>query len=343
MTSLPASPLRSTGEHQFRNSSAAGLAATLGPASKGREAELAVAGATAFRINASHLSAIGLRKYIQGARRQAPDVPIIVDLQGAKMRLGDFEPRAAIAHDVVHLVLGQTADGGDLPLPHPEAFRALRAGDAISIDDGRIRGIVTVVTPDRISCELQNEGLIQPRKGFNRAEHPLMLDDVTPQDLQLARAAAEAGCNAFALSFVADGRECGWLRKHLGQVQVVAKIERRDALCQLPQVAAAADALWICRGDLGAQLGANALGRAVATVNPHELGVPVWMAGQVLEHLTAHREATRSEVCHLYDLVMRGYVGIVLSDETAIGVDPINAVRCARTLLDAARSGATAA
>jgi pyruvate kinase len=59
------------------------------------------------------------------------------------------------------------------------------------------------------------------------------------------------------------------------------------------------------------------------------------MAGQVLEHLTSHRDPTRSEVCHLYDLKVRGYAGIVLSDETAIGIDPVNAVVTARALLDA--------
>jgi pyruvate kinase len=321
----------------------AGLVATLGPASKGREAELASAGATHFRINASHLSANGLQKYIQGAQRQAPATPVIVDLQGAKMRLGDFEPRAVTRGEVLRLVLAPSAASGEVPLPHSEAFRSLRPGDTISIDDGRIGGFVLEVAPERIICELRDDGLMQPRKGFNRAEHPLMLDDVTPQDLQLARAAADVGTAAFALSFVADGRECGWLRQHLGQVQVVAKIERRDALAHLSQIAAAADGLWICRGDLGAQIGANALGRAVAAVNPREFGVPVWMAGQVLEHLTAHRDATRSEICHIYDLLARGYVGIILSDETAIGIDPVNAVRAARALLDAAYGDASAA
>jgi pyruvate kinase len=265
-----------------------------------------------------------------------------VDLQGAKMRLGDFEPRAVAHGEVLRLVPGDPSSGGSVPLPHPEAFRALRVGDEISIDDGRIRGRVLEVSHDHLDCELRDDGLIRPRKGFNRAEHPLVLDDVTPQDLSLARAAADVGCSDFALSFVADGRECARFRQHLGGVHVTAKIERADALAQLSQIAAAADSLWICRGDLGAQLGALALGQAVAGVHPSELHSDVWMAGQVLEHLTAHRDATRSEICHVYDLIARGYVGIVLSDETAVGVDPVNVVRTARALLDAARGCVTA-
>ncbi len=314
-----------------------GLVATLGPSSKGHEAALAEAGATQFRINASHLTVSGLQKYVEGAVRRAPGVPVIVDLQGAKLRLGDFEPRAVSGADVVTFVLGDVAAKGELPLPHPEVFRSLLVGDRISIDDGRIHGLVLNVAANRIECELQNDGLLQPRKGFNRVEHPLMLNDLAPRDVQLALAAAGVGCRAFALSFIVDGSECGWLRRHLGQVHVVAKIERRDALTSLAQVAASADALWICRGDLGAQLGTLALGAAVAAIDPKQIPIPLWMAGQVLEHLTSHRETTRSEICHLYDLLARGYAGIVLSDETAIGIDPVNAVRTARALLEASR------
>ena len=342
LTSEAPAPVDTTRKEFMAPCGMLGLIATLGPASKGHEAELARAGATQFRINASHLSASGLQKYIQGARRQVPDVEIVVDLQGAKMRLGDFEPRAVLRTEVLRLILAQTPVGSDVPLPHPEAFRSLCPGDQVSIDDGRIRATVLEVSSEHIVCELQNDGLIRPRKGFNRAEHPVMLDDVTPQDLTLAQAAVEAGCRSFALSFVSDGRECDWLRRHLGGVLVAAKIERRDALTQLSQIARAADSLWICRGDLGAQLGAHALGPAVASVHPNQLEAQVWMAGQVFEHLTAHRDTTRSEICHLYDLVSRGYAGIVLSDETAIGIDPVNAVRSARALLDSSRSDACA-
>jgi pyruvate kinase len=92
------------------------------------------------------------------------------------------------------------------------------------------------------------------------------------------------------------------------------------------------DAVWICRGDLGEQLGPADLGRFVGALDPARLACPVLMAGQVLEHLTAHPEATRSEVCHLHDLVARGYGGIVLSDETAIGRHPVHAVARAAAL-----------
>jgi pyruvate kinase len=95
------------------------------------------------------------------------------------------------------------------------------------------------------------------------------------------------------------------------------------------------DALWVCRGDLGEQLGPAALARFVGSFSPADLPRPVLMAGQVLEHLTEHAEPTRSEVCHLFDLWQRGYAGVVLSDETAIGRRPAHAVARAASLVRA--------
>jgi pyruvate kinase len=132
---------------------------------------------------------------------------------------------------------------------------------------------------------------------------------------------------------VADGTELGWLRRRIGTAPVVAKVERAAALHAIDSIARAADAIWICRGDLGAQIGAARLARWVGEYSPNHADTAVLMAGQVFEHLTTHVEPTRSEVCHLYDLVSRGYDGIVLSDETAIGAHPEAAVRCVATLV----------
>ena len=315
------------------------LVATLGPSSQGKEAELAELGATHFRINASHLSIAGLREYIIGARKRAPRVPVIVDLQGAKMRLGDFEPRNVAAGQRLSFVLAELTSNEQIPLPHPEPYAALKPGDAISIDDGRLSGSVQLVQGERIDVSVDSQGLLRPRKGFNRAVHPVALHDLSNRDCEIAKAAFDAGCRTFAVSFVVDGRECEWVRRLVGSVELIAKLERRDALVQMGSIAQYSDTLWICRGDLGAQLGLFELGRAVAAIDPRQFAIPILMAGQVFEHLTAHRDVTRSEVCHIYDLIGRGYAGIVLSDETAIGCDPVNAVRIARELINASTAG----
>jgi pyruvate kinase len=110
-----------------------------------------------------------------------------------------------------------------------------------------------------------------------------------------------------------------------------AKIERASAVADLSRIARRCDEVWICRGDLGAELGLQAMAEAVhdVTAAVRTLPVPTLLAGQVLEHMTRHPTPTRSEMCHLYDVLSSGFAGVVLSDETAIGEFPAESVRVA--------------
>ena len=182
------------------------------------------------------------------------------------MRLGDFQAVSVVPGQLLRFE--PTAATDAILLPHPEAYAVLRPGDAVSIDDGRLTGTVESVRAERIEVRLTRGGQLRSRKGFNRADHPVRLDDLCARDIELAKVAYAAGCRSFAVSFVADGRECGWVRRHLGSVECVAKIERADALANIERIAQTCDAVWICRGDLGAQLGLENLGRAVAAVRP---------------------------------------------------------------------------
>jgi pyruvate kinase len=101
-------------------------------------------------------------------------------------------------------------------------------------------------------------------------------------------------------------------------------------------VAASADELWLCRGDLGAELGLRAMAEAVQGFSGtiRALPIPTLLAGQVLEHMTGHPTPTRSEVCYLYEALLKGYNGFVLSDEAAIGRYPIESCRAAALFRD---------
>jgi pyruvate kinase len=311
------------------------LVATLGPASFGCAADLAAAGATAFRLNASHLDLDGLSAAISSIRQSCPHAPVIIDLQGAKMRIALSAPRSVASGDVV------TFSGGgasDVRVPHPELFLQTRVGDTLSVDDGRVRFEVVGIARGVMEARAIDGGPLLPNKGLNVEQHPVRLDRLTDRDLAVCRLAAREALPALAFSFMIDGMEADWLRAVAPASLVIGKIERAEAVSNLGTIATRVDAVWICRGDLGAQLGPGALARSVAAVAPSSLSVPVLMAGQVLEHLTSHPEPTRSEVCHLFDLVARGYAGIVLSDETAIGCDPVHAVSTAASLLAAFRN-----
>jgi pyruvate kinase len=122
-------------------------------------------------------------------------------------------------------------------------------------------------------------------------------------------------------------------RRHFGpHAWLIAKLERQPAVTDEAQsIAEIADEVWWCRGDLGAEVGISAMAELTAGFSRQvaSLPVPTLLAGQILEHMTGQPNPTRSEMCHLYDILQAGYAGVVLSDETAIGDDPVAGCRAA--------------
>ena len=313
------------------------IVATLGPASFAAPEAFLAAGATALRLNASHMTAEALRLAVSRVRASLPFTPVVVDLQGAKMRLGTFEARPVRRNDTVSFDLrgdGITA----LPLPHAELFASVSVGDTLSLDDDRLHLTITACRTTSLEARVAEAGHLRPRKGVNVLDHPVALDDLGEADRLVCDALAGLAGLEWAVSFMSDGREADWVRRMVPGARVIGKVERAEALRNIEQIASRVDTLWICRGDLGAQVGMAELARFVSSFDPGATRVPVLMAGQVLEHLTNHPEPTRSEVCHLYDLLARGYAGFVLSDETALGTDPVRAVATARALCQALSS-----
>lgn len=308
------------------------IVATLGPASHGRVPALAAAGATAFRLNASHLTPDEAQAITRRVRSALPDAPLVIDLQGAKLRLGVFGARVLTAGDRVRFTVDPAGPGdAAVPLPHRELFASVQPGDTLSCDDDRLRLRVDAVADATIDATSLSAGPLRPRKGINVVEHPVHLTELPAHDRAFVEALQGTDRLAWAFSFMRDGSEAAWLRA-CAAGPIVGKVEHPDATHNLEAIDAAVDAVWICRGDLGAQLGAERLARFVASLEPRGRGRPWLMAGQVLEHLTEHAEPTRSEVCHLHDLAHRGFSGIVLSDETAIGKDPVRALTHATAL-----------
>jgi pyruvate kinase len=133
-------------------------------------------------------------------------------------------------------------------------------------------------------------------------------------------------------SNVKDGVEMATYRTQVGRAAfLIAKLERQTAVDEATQIAASVDELWLCRGDLGAELGAKAMAVAVYRFSERVGGasVPVLLAGQIFEHMVEHAGPTRSEVCDVYAALRKGYRGVVLSDETAIGRNPVESCRVA--------------
>lgn len=306
------------------------LVATLGPASLPFPEPIERAGASSFRLNGSHMSPRALAQALETIRA-ASSLPVVIDLQGAKMRFGFFESREVRKGEA--FTLAMDPQRGEIPLPHPEIFRAARPGLTLSCDDDRIHLRIDEVDKDHLIVTSLADATLRPRKGVNVVEHPVHLEDLTVMDGEQIEVALGFENISFACSFMRDGSEAEWIRSRAPGTPLVGKVERAEAIESLSSIAERVDAIWICRGDLGAQLGLVSMARWVSSFRPLSLSVPTLIAGQVLEHLTDHANPTRSEVCHLHDLLQRGYAGVVLSDETAIGCDPVRATQTASELI----------
>jgi pyruvate kinase len=140
----------------------------------------------------------------------------------------------------------------------------------------------------------------------------------------------------YAISYIRDAVEMRKYRAHLGGAYLIAKVERQPAVADALPIAMIADELWLCRGDLGAEIGLRSMAETVQRFSNTigDLPIPVLLAGQVLEHMAEHPTPTRSEVSYLYEALRTGYRGFVLSDEAAIGRYPIESCRIAALFQD---------
>jgi len=316
------------------------LIVTLGPSATTAAAvrALADAGADRVRLNASFLDGEGMGRLVTAALDAGLDADqIVVDLQGGKTRLGTI----AEAREVVR------GEEVELPVDRPAFLEALRHGDELRLDDGRLslQVLATETTAGRLRARALAEGRIEGRKGLALAGRPAPpAEELLPRDRTLVGAALDLGVRHLAVSYATPRllervREAA--EEHgAAEVTLHAKIEQPGAVEVLARLADAADTLWLCRGDLGAEVGLERLPRLQRRVlDEAPLDTPLFVAGQVLHHLTVSPRPTRAEACQVAELVWRGVAGFVLSDETARGPHGPEAVAWLERLVEAAREG----
>jgi pyruvate kinase len=316
------------------------IIATLGPSSDTEATwhRMLAVGATGFRLNTSHLSLPQLETWIRrlGAflAAQDPPPPLVLDLQGSKWRLGHFAGCELTMGQSVALIHADSAHQPNrLPVPHTDFFRAapLSSGEIV-LNDARVRLRIESLSGETLLARVTQGGAVASRKGVTYTASTYRQESLGEMDRSVLARTRQYSDIQYALSYVKDAQEMVGYRAQIGRAAVaIAKLERPSAIGEVAQIAGVADALWLCRGDLGAELGARGMAEAVYRLSAgvQTMPVPVFLAGQVLEHMTEHPTPTRSEVCVVYEALMKGYRGVVLSDETAIGRDPVESCRMA--------------
>jgi pyruvate kinase len=314
------------------------IIATIGPASRQSDvlAAMIASGVTALRINTSHLSIEELGEWLGDItkRDDGGGLPIVVDLQGSKWRLGACDRVRLSQGERVSLVCsGNSRRAGELPVPHEDFFRAANLSDGtIVLNDAKVTLEMERNEPHRVETIVTRGGEVSAFKGITLPRSRFRKESLSEKDAEVIARTRRLSHLRYALSYVKDAEEMQNYRSLIGrELHLIAKLERPDAIGQAAEIAQSADELWLCRGDLGAEMGLRDMARAAHEFSTQvpSLAVPVMLAGQVLEHMTEHETPTRAEVCALFDALSAGYRGVVLSDETAIGRFPVDSSRVA--------------
>ena len=309
-----------------------------------------------FRLNASHMEPeeiVRVLSELEGLMSKGlGPVRLYIDLQGSKMRLSKRQREMVVdkGQEVTFVCEGEERDGERvIILPSHTLDRLLSVtGEElkVGIEDGRIQ--LSVVRIDREKRRLEAVvdvgGKVRPRKGLNVTPHPPSPTSLSARDSDIVEKTRNFGFVDYALSFASSCEEIRDLRAKAGDGHLIAaKVELPLETETLEAMLPVVDEYWLCRGDLGAQLGLKGMAeyyrKFTKFVEEHskETGgegqchgsatrPSFVLAGEVLEHMVSSPIPTRSEVCHLLDALESGYKSCILSNETAYGKYPKEAV-----------------
>jgi len=327
------------------------LIATLGPATDppGVLDGLVAAGLDVARLNTSHATIDVLARQLEAVRdaaaRAGRHVAVMLDLSGAKVRLGEVAPGTVLEPGGA-FELRTAADGaGDASgafVNHAGLPDDVRAGDRLLLDDGRIELTVTETVPGAVRTVVDVGGPLASRKGVNVPGVTLSVAGITARDREHLAWALESGIDLIAQSFVRSADDVRTLRALMGSaaVPIVAKIEKHEAVAELGAIVAAADAVMVARGDLGVETSPErvpVLQRQVVAAC-RAAGKPVIIATQMLESMTEARRPTRAEASDVANAIFDAVDAVMLSGETAIGRHPVHVLETMDRIVRAAEA-----
>jgi len=316
------------------------IVATIGPASWSPEIlkEALLAGLNVARFNFSHGTIERHTETFQNLRAVSKEcgasVAILQDLQGPKIRLAHFKnPRDVQEGDQLDLHAPGVDPETHTVVEFPPLFAALTKGDSLFIDDGIIELKVLSVEPKKAQCQVISGGTLRSRKGLNLPNTPLEIDCLTAKDLKDLKAGAPLGFDFVALSFVRRVDDIIQLRKHLkeagSKAQVIAKIEKQEAMDNIEAIVHESDAVMIARGDLAVEIGQVHLPAAQKKITRlcNQAGKPVITATQMLDSMQNNSRPTRAEISDVANAVLDGSDALMLSGESAFGKYPVLSIK----------------
>lgn len=316
------------------------IIASLGPASSDQKTvdRLVREGVNGARLNFSHGTHESHKQSILMARSAAKDagkpVAVIVDLQGPKIRVGQ------LPEEGVRLVAGQKvafahgvdfADEGIIPIQHDLSDK-VSAGEAMYLFDGKLEVEIDSVDGKTIHTEVVHGGKLSSRKGINLPDTDLGGDILTTKDYSDIGFAIENDADYIAMSFVQRAEDVEnlreYLRKHESDIKLIAKVETKAAAENIESIVAASDGVMVARGDLAIEVSPEVVPvLQLKIINLcKEYGKISIVATQMLASMVDSSQPTRAEVSDIATAITMGADSVMLSDETAVGSYPVEAV-----------------
>ncbi len=325
------------------------IVATIGPATQSEEiiTDLIKAGVTTFRLNFSHGDHKDHAERIKTIRKVSKNleinVGILQDLQGPKIRLGRFKdgPVKVKKGDEFKLTSNEVECTSSIAnVTYEKLAEEVVAGKRILLDDGKIEMIVKKVniTAKLLECIVTVGGVLSNNKGVNFPDVQLSVKALTDKDKEDLKFGLKEGVDWIALSFVRNPSDINEIKdlinKYGHSTPVVAKIEKFEAIDQIDSVLPLCDGVMVARGDLGVEMPAEEVPLLQKELirKANTLGIPIITATQMLDSMASNPRPTRAEVSDVANAILDGTDAVMLSNETAVGDYPVEAVKTMATI-----------
>jgi len=327
--------------------------ATVGPATD----DIAVltdmmrAGLDVVRLNASHGTVDDRRRRIALVREAADSankcIGVLLDLGGPKIRIESFRDKKVMLKEGQAFALDTALDpkagtAEEVGCAYADLPKDVSAGDTLLLADGQIILDVDKVARTRIETRVRVGGELSDRKGLNRQGGGISAPALSDRDREDIRFGAEHKVDYIAVSFARDAADIeqarALVRQAGGEARIVAKVERHEAVANLPGIIDAADVVMVARGDLGVEMGYAELTGLQKTIIHQTRGRNrvVITATQMMESMIQNPVPTRAEVSDVANAVMDGTDAVMLSAETAAGRYPVKAVEAMAEVIQGA-------
>lgn len=327
------------------------IIASIGPSSGNEKTinDMIRMGVNGFRINFSHGSPEEWKKYVEyirsGESRYGRFVALIGDLQGPSLRIGIIKtPINVKKNDIVRIFLGKESDGGTqlaISMPIPRFFEYVDVGDILVMDDGRTKLRVVDKGSDYVEALALTNSTITSRKTITIQGKDIDLPPISENDMPNIKFALENDFDYIGLSYVRTVEDIALLRDILkragnSDINIITKVETRSAINNLDALIRESDAILVARGDLGMNFGLEEIHILQKRIVDRclEYRKPVIVATQLLESMTENPIPTRAEVVDVSIAVEAGIDALMLTGETSVGKNPLDAVLWLKKIIE---------